>query len=167
GKTALQTINPLLGLEYTGRTLVDSLVLGVVNATGDTCPDALVPVGLAGIGLAGWCWWRVAPQRQLMLLGLRLILVSYGLMYSARAGWPYRELMARWTRYHLFPFLGLVFFVCGGLPSRQGTLFQLRSDGTLTRAQLFGLGVLITLLLGLQLPAAVVGHRHPSPDPAR
>jgi len=66
--------------------------------------------------------------------------------------------MCRWTRYNLVPFLGLVSVLCAGLPSRQGTLFQLDSAGQLTQQQVLATGVLIGLLFLLQFPLGLAGH---------
>lgn len=159
GRSAWQSFDPLLGLVNTARTLVDRLVLGSFFAVRNTtCPWPLVPVVLLVFVLAGWWWWRHAPRRRLLLLGLGFIFVSYVLIYSVRADWDYDEQMRFWTRYDLFPWLGLVFFVCGGLPWRNGRLFHLLPDGQLSRGQFFSLGGLIVLLLGLNFVPSVVGY---------
>lgn len=161
GQTLMQTFNPIVGLEYTARSFVDNLILGVLGASGSACPIWLLPIPLALIGLAGYWWWRRAPRRRLMLLGCGLIFLSYWLSYSARASLPYEgqeHSVSQWSRYQLLPFLGLVLFACGGLPSRQGTLFQLDPSGRLTRGQVGALAFLLTILVGLQFPVSWIGH---------
>jgi hypothetical protein len=96
-----------------------------------------------------------------MLLGCGLIILSSWLTYSARATLPYageEHSVNQWNRYQLLPFLGLVFFACGGLPSRQGTLFQLDPSGRLTRGQISALALLLVILIGLQFPVSWIGH---------
>jgi hypothetical protein len=174
GQTATAAFNPWGGLELAGRTVVDNLIFGV-NAFGVTCPRALVPIALLVLVGGGWWWWRqgmhaprVTPHApRLLLLGTGFILVSYWFIYSFRTAWPYEEMMSRWTRYNLVPFLGVVLFVCGGLPGRQGSLFQLDSSGGLTRGQVRGLGLLLGLLLLLQFPLAWAGHRSQAFDSAK
>jgi hypothetical protein len=160
GHSAWEIFAPLAGLELTGRTVVDNLVLGF-NAFGRTCPRELVAVALVLLFLPAWWWWRQAPSaasRRLMALGGAFIVASYWLIYSFRAAWPYEAMMCGWTRYNLLPFLGLVFFLCGGLPCRQGSLFCLDTSGALTRKQTASLGMLIVLLTVCQFPQGLLGH---------
>jgi hypothetical protein len=170
GQTALGMFDPLGGLELTGRTLVDNLLLGI-HAFGNACPRSLVPVVLAGLALAGWGWWRqgvrAGGSSRLLLLGGGLLVLSYWVTYSFRTAWPYETMMIRWTRYNLFPFMGLVFVVCGGLPGRQGTLFHLEPSGRLSGRQALGLGLLIGLLFLLQFPLGLLGHLRQDPDVSR
>jgi hypothetical protein len=161
GQNLMETFDPIVGLAYTARSFVDNLILGALGASGSTCPPWLLPVPLVLIGLAGFWWWRRAPRRRLLLLGCGLILFSYWLTYSARASLPYageEHSVSQWSRYQLLPFLGLVLFACGGLPSRQGTLFQLDQSGQLTRGQTGALAVLLAILVGLQFPVSWIGH---------
>src|SRR5216684_1496259 len=167
GQNLTQTFNPIVGLGYTARSIVDNLIFGALGASGSTCPTWLVPILLALLGLAGYWWWRQAPRRRLMLLGCSLILFSYWLTYSARASLPYdgqEHSVSQWNRYHLLPYLGLVFFACGGLPSRRGTLFQLDASGSLTRGQVGALSLLIAILVGLQFPVSWIGHQRTDYD---
>jgi hypothetical protein len=170
GQTALGVFDPLGGLELTGRTLVDNLILGI-NAFGQACPRLLVPVVLAGLALAGWGWWRqgvrAGGSSRLLLLGMALLVLSYWVNYSFRTAWPYEGMMIRWTRYNLFPFLGLILFVCGGLPGRQGSLFQLEPSGRLSGGQVRGLSILAGLLFLLQFPLGLLGHLRQDPDVSR
>lgn len=166
GRTLAQVCNPAAGLELTGRTLVDNLVLGI-NAFGRTCPRSLVPLVLLAMALIASAWWRQpGARRRFLYLGAALVLASYWLVYSFRWPWPYEQLMARWTRYNLFPYLGLVMFVCGGLPARQGTLFVLDSRKHITRRQGQALAGLVCLMFLLQFPAGLMGHLHTDRDPA-
>jgi hypothetical protein len=160
----LEVFNPFVGLVYSGRSMVDNLVLGVLSGAGRVCPLELAPFALAAIFLAGAWWWKRAPRRRLLLLGFGFILLSYWLTYSGRAAFPYEGPLHQWNRYQLLPFLGLVLFVCGGLPSRQGTLFQLDSSGRLTRAQFLALSLLTAVLFILQFPIGLIGHIRTDPD---
>jgi hypothetical protein len=160
----LEVFNPFVGLIYSGRSIVDNLVLGVLSGAGMVCPLELVPVALAVIFLVGAWWWKRAPRRRLLALGCGFILLSYWLTYSGRAAFPYEGPLHQWNRYQLLPFLGLVFFVCGGLPSRQGTLFLLDPSGRLTRGQLVGLSLLTAILFILQFPIGLIGHMRTDPD---
>ncbi len=169
GQSLTETFSPLLGLLYTLRSIVDNLVFGVVGASGATCPVWLLPLPLLVIGLAGWWWWRQAPRRRLMVLGCGLIFLSYWLTLSARAVLPYEgqeHSLHERNRYNLLPFLGLVLFAGAGLPSRQGTLFQLDPSGRLTRGQVRALAVLLAILVGLQFPVSWIGHQRTDYDAA-
>jgi hypothetical protein len=76
-------------------------------------------------------------------------------------------MMIRWTRYNLFPFLGLIFFVCGGLPGRAVSLFHLDPSGRLSGSQVRRLGFLVGLLFLLQFPLGLLGHLREDPDASR
>jgi hypothetical protein len=120
GGTAVEAFHPLQGLVYTGRSVVDNLLCGVLGFGTVHCPVGLVPVVLLAVAALGvWWWWR-APCRRLLLLGLGMVGSSYLLVYSARAEWGYdnRMNLPNWTRYHLLPQLGLTLFVAGGLRLR-------------------------------------------------
>jgi hypothetical protein len=166
GRSILDVFSPLQGLVLSLRSLVDNLIFGIFFATGDVAPNALLFTALAVLAVGGWLWWRVAPQRRLMLLGLGFVFFSYVLVYSFRAeGWSYDQQMVAWTRYNLYPYLGLWLFVCGGLPSREGSLFQLDPSGGLTRDQFVGLTLLTVVLVAVQLPLAIRGHNLQDPAP--
>jgi hypothetical protein len=134
GRTALDAFQPLIGLVYTGRSLVDNLLFGVFGLTGVQVWLPLVPVVLLGLAAAATWWWRRAPRPRLLLLGLGLIGSGYLLVYSARADWAYEGGMNRpgWSRYHLLPQLGLTLFIVGGLPGIgyrvSGFGFRVRPD---------------------------------------
>lgn len=157
GKTAAEAFHPLIGLAYTGRSLVDNLVLGVLGISGVTCPLPVVIVGLTVLAsLAVW-WWRRAPKRRLLLLGLELILSSYWLVYSARAEWVYEPHMTQptWGRYHLLPQLGLALFLVGGpWLLTPGTRWAGDGSGRLTSWQIKAILLLIVLLFVTQFPRA-------------
>jgi hypothetical protein len=166
GHSLLEVFSPVKGLVLTARTLVDNLIFGVYAATGHVASDGLLVVALVVLALVGWYWWRVATHRRLLVLGLGFIFLNYGLFFSFRAeGWSYEDMMVGWTRSNLLPFLGLVFFLCGGLPSRQGTLFTLDKAGDLTNRQFAGLALLTVLLAAVQVPMVVRGHEAKNPDP--
>jgi hypothetical protein len=160
-KTAIEAFHPAVGLLSTCRSVVDNLFLGAFGISTPlelVCPLPLVFTVLAVLVLAGFWWWRGAPQRRLLLLGLGCILTSYLLVYSARAdGWSYARQVHAWSRYHLFPQLGLALFVSGGLPRWQGSRLRLDPDGGLTWQQVRAVGVLIVALFLVQLPRGVIG----------
>ena len=160
----LHVFNPFVGLVYSGRSMVDNLVFGVLSGAGKVCPLELAPFALAAIFLAGAWWWKRAPRRRLLFVGFGFILLSYWLTYSGRVAFPYEGRLHQWNRYQLLPFLGLVLFVVGGLPSRQGTLFQLDPSGRLTGGQVFGLLLLTAILFMLQFPIGLIGHIRTDPD---
>ncbi len=126
GQPGWQKSLPLIALNHTGRSLVDQLMLGVCGIGGFACPAVVVLVFLLLLAVGGVWWWRRAPCRRLLVLGLGLILFSYLLIYAGRSHLAYAEDgLYRWTRYALLPYLGLVLFVCGGLPRWQHRFFAL------------------------------------------
>jgi hypothetical protein len=160
GATATESIHPLVGMEYTCRALVDNLLLGQLGIPQVSEPIRMqaplavvivvVPLLLV---LGGWWLWR-APHRRLGFLGLALIFSSYGLIYSARASWDYDFLVqVPFSRYHLFPHLGLVFLIIAGLkdPCTQGS-----GVSGLTRGQLRFLWMVLALCLAIHLPRGLL-----------
>jgi hypothetical protein len=124
GQTLTESFHLDKGIMYTCRSLVDNLFVGTLGYTGAMFPwPAPVIVLLVLLFCLAGYWWWLARDRRLLLLGAGCILVSYVLTYSARAEWPYHQLRT-WTRYHVFPHLGLVLFICGGLPRWQRWLLQ-------------------------------------------
>ncbi|HKB37592.1 MAG TPA: hypothetical protein VKD72_14180 [Gemmataceae bacterium] len=121
GKTALEAFHPGKALVYSCRSLVDNLFLGSFGISGVTCYPFLVALLLMGLLWAAVWWWRGAPHRRLLLLGLAFIFSSYFLIYGARSEWPYEQ-MIFWSRYQVFSHLGLVLFLAGGLPRWEGWL---------------------------------------------
>jgi hypothetical protein len=156
-QTAVQAFHPLIGLEYTARSLVDNLLLGLVGVSGFVSPLWCVALMLALTAAVGIWWWRQAPDHRLMLLGLGLIGSTYLLCYSARALWEYERMVdPAFARYHLLPHLGLVLFFCGGLPGRAGRWFTLDDGGALTVRQRWLLYGLIGLCFLVQLPRGLL-----------
>jgi hypothetical protein len=157
GQTAVEAFQPRVGLEYTARSLVDNLVLGLFGITGVALPVWCIAVILPVLVAVGIWWWRQASDHRLMLLGLGLIGTTYMLCYSARALWDYDQMIdGRFARYHLLPHLGLVLFFCGGLPGREGRWFTLDSSGALTARQHRLLYWLIGVCLVVHLPRGLV-----------
>jgi hypothetical protein len=136
GRTAVEAFQPLVGLKYTLRSVVDNLLLGVIGIAGVALSLWCVVPVLVGLLAVGVWWWRQAPERRLLLLGLGLIGGSYLLVYSARAAWSYARMTEpAFSRYHLLSQLGLVLFFCGGLPGRAGRWFTLHAEDVLTVGQ--------------------------------
>jgi hypothetical protein len=71
---------------------------------------------------------------------------------GARADWSYERSVHNWTRYHLFPHLGLVLFIVGGLPRLMGGVFSLSVTSDLSRRQVRALGGLLALLTSCHWP---------------
>lgn len=157
GQTAVDAFDPSIGLAYTARSLVDNLLLGVAGVFGIALPVWLVvPVLIAVLVLGTW-WWRQARDRRLMLLGLGLIGSSYLLVYSARSGWLYSQMVEpAFSRYHLLPHLGLVLFFCGGLPGRAGRWFTPAEDGSVSARQRRFVFALIGVCFLLHLPRGLI-----------
>ena len=97
--------------------MVDDVVPGAVGFSEVTSPlPVVIGVWVVFLVVGTWWWWR-APHRPLLALGLGLIAASYEMIYTVRSYFEYKG-MHHWGRYHLFAHLGLVLFVCGGLPRR-------------------------------------------------
>jgi hypothetical protein len=174
GKTAVEAFHVLPGLENAGRSVVDNLVpgaFGISTPPGVVCPLPWAWVVLALLAAAGVWWWRGVRRHRLLLLGLGCVVASYVLVYSARSdGWDYVSEhggLHTWSRYHLFPQLGLALFLCGGLPRWEGSRLRLDPAGTLSRRQSWAVAVLIGALLVTQAPREVIGCVWWSSDHAR
>jgi hypothetical protein len=156
-QTAVEAFQPLIGLQYTARSLVDNLLLGLLGVTGIALPGWLIAVILpVAVGLGIW-WWRQVSDHRLMLLGSGLIGSSYLLCYSARALWDYQLMVEpQFSRYHLLPQLGLVLFFCGGLPGRAGRWFTLDTSGTISPRQRRFLYRLIGVCFLVHLPRGLL-----------
>jgi hypothetical protein len=148
-KTAWETFKPLTGLEYTLRAMVDDLIPGAIGFNELTSPIWLVVVVCVAFLAAGAWWWRRAPHRPLLVLGLGMIFTSYLGTYAVRSYFDY-ERMHHWQRYQLFPHLGLVLIVCGGLPRRVVSWVNAAPPRTID----MGAACLLGLLLLTQLPRA-------------
>lgn len=147
--TALETFKPEVGLKYTCRAMVDDLIPGAAGFSEVTSSITVVnAVWVVFVLLGAWWWWQ-APHPSLLLLGLGLIVVSYWLIYTGRAYFEY-EGMHHWGRYHLFAHLGLVLFVCGGLPRRFVTWLSTAPGLAID----LGVACLLVLLLLTQFPRA-------------
>jgi hypothetical protein len=147
--SAWETFNPLVGLEYTLRTMVDDLIPGAIGFPKVTSPIPVVIAVWAVLLAAGVWWWRQAPHRALLVLGLGMIFASYEAIYTVRAYFSYED-VHDWGRYHLVPHLGLVLIVCGGLPRRVVAWVNAASP----RAIDLGAACLLGLLLLTQCPRA-------------
>jgi hypothetical protein len=161
-KNTLEAFDITTGLLNTGRSVVDNLLLGSVGIAGFVCPPWAVVVGLAVLAVAAVWWWRrAAGHRRLLVLGLGFILMAYLLMFGVRAEWPYDRLRF-WSRYHVFPQLGVALIVCAGL-ARPGERGELEATDRLSRRQVWTVGLLIAALIVVQLPHGVLGS--PPNDP--
>jgi hypothetical protein len=117
GQKAWQTVNPVTGLVYTLRALVDNVIPGAIGFPEVTTPLPWVWLGLAVLAAAAAWWWWQAPRRNLVLLGVGMIVSSYLLVFTGRADKDYVG-MHQSSRYQLYANLGLALIVCGGLPVR-------------------------------------------------
>jgi len=154
GKTLVGAFDVVEGMKNTLRTLADNQLPGTLgiwdrHAT-FSWPVVLMIVGTAA-ALAVF-WWRGARQRRLLTLGFAIAIASDLLVYGARADWNYDRSVHNWTRYHLFPHLGIVLFVVGGLTRFDGRWFTLAADGRLSRRQAGALGLVILGMLGCHWP---------------
>jgi hypothetical protein len=147
GRTAWESFDPAVGLQYTAQSLIDNLVLGTLGISGVAMPKAIVVVGLCGLIAAAVWWWLRATCRALLVLGLGFILLSDILIYSGRAAWIGQG-MHHWTRYNVFPHAGLTLFICGGLSPLHSTSPARRQTKTL-------LGVMTVLFL-VNLPRGII-----------
>ena len=160
GKTIFAAFDPVQGVRNGLRTLADNQIPGAVGYWDKTSvfawPTALSIVAAVSVVAAGW-WW-IAPHRRLLVVGAVLILGSNFLVYGARADWSYERTVHNWTRYHLFPHLGLVLFVVGGLPAIGRRWGRLAADTHLSRRQIVGLAALIAVMLGCHWPRSRGSH---------
>jgi hypothetical protein len=62
GQTAVEAFQPLIGLEYTARSLVDNLLLGLIGVTGVALPVWCIAVVLPAVVAMGVWWWRLPPS---------------------------------------------------------------------------------------------------------
>jgi len=105
-------------------------------------------------------WWRRTEHRRVTLLGLAMIVASYFLIYGARGQWSYAEInmtLPNWSRYHLFPQLGLTLFVVAGLSSARPDGQPAEAAGV-SRTQSGRFCLLLLVLFVTQLPRSVVAH---------
>jgi hypothetical protein len=165
GATTRERFDVGVGLINTGRSMVDNLLLGMVGISTVEVPKRWTPAILVGVAAALAWWWRSAPSRGLILLGLGTIVAAYVLVYSARASFNYDGNMTRpnWSRYHLLPQLGLAFVVAGGMPTRAGREFTSTRAERLTRTQASAVMWMVAILFVIHLPRALLGAPVPAP----
>jgi hypothetical protein len=143
GRTALQAFDPLMGLWNTIRSLADHTFLAQFGIWNVAMPEWLaVPVAIGVIVGLVW-WWKRAPRRTLVVMGAVLLLLNNLLIFGARAGWSYSDLLVGWSRYQAYPQFGLALILAGGWRSWQ------------FNKKIF-LFVLVAMFL-LQLPRAILG----------
>ncbi|HJR58433.1 MAG TPA: hypothetical protein VJ813_03505 [Vicinamibacterales bacterium] len=160
GKTIFAAFDPAEGIQNTLRTLADNQVPGAFGIWDrhSTFSWPFVLAIVAGVTVLGVIWWRATPRRRLLALGLALTVGSDLLAYSARADWNYERSVHNWTRYHLFPHLGLVLFAVGGLPRFDGRWFALAPAGGLSRRQGVALAALIATMFACHWPRTHRSH---------
>ena len=147
GHSAIQAFSFTSAVENTGRALVDSVLLGSLGVFHCPMPGAIVIAGLVFLAIV-WVWrWNRAGDRRLMILGMAFILFNYLLIFGARANWPYAEQLSTWTRYNVFPQLGIAFVVSGALGPR-GTM----PASGLSIPQIRAIKILILFLFVSQCP---------------
>jgi hypothetical protein len=88
--------------------------------------------------------------------------LHYGLVYAARGAWPYDTFLRFWSRYNLFPWLGVVLAVVGGL---RRPVASAASPGLSSR-EARRIACLIVILMLVQLPRGIIGTPLPEPDQA-
>jgi hypothetical protein len=161
GKTVFQAFDPIAGTENTLRTLADNQIIGAFGIYRSSAFDwpVVLAIDAVLVGLAV-LWWRIANSRRLIVVGLAVMLTSDLLIYSARADWDYVRQVHRWTRYHLFPHLGLVLVFAGGLPVLGQRLFHPLATGRLSYRQVIGLVMLIGGLSFIHTPRTAGSHMH-------
>lgn len=160
GKTIFGAFNPTEGIQNTLRTLADNQILGAFGYWDrhSTYSWTMVLAIVGVLAVLGVIWWRTASDRRLLALGVALTIGSDLLVYSARADWSYERSVHNWTRYHLFPHLGLVLFVIGGLRQFEGRWFTPAPSGGLSVRQIVALACLITGMFVLHRPRAHSSH---------
>ena len=160
GKTIFAAFNPGAGIQNTLRTLADNQIVGAFGFWDrhSTHSWSMVLAIAGALAVLGVMWWRIAPDRRLLALGLAVTIGSDLLVYSARADWNYERSVHNWTRYHLFPHLGLVLFVIGGLRRFEGKWFALAPAAGLSRRQSIALACLIAGTFIVHRPRAHSSH---------
>lgn len=155
GKSVFEAFSPVEGALNTLRTLADNQLpgaFGIWNKT-SVLPWPVVLAVAGALLVLAILWWRAAPNRRLLALGLAITLSSDFLVYGGRATWSYEGSVHNWTRYHLFPHLGLVLFVAGGLPQLARRWPTLSPGGWLTIRH-----IAVLLVLVLAVLAALACH---------
>jgi hypothetical protein len=159
GKTVFEAFSLSAGIRDTVRTLADNQVLGAVGIYRSAAFGWPAVTLITGVLLAlAVLWWRAAPNRRLLALGLAIILASDVLTYGARAEWGYVRTVHTWSRYHLFPHLGLVLFVVGGLPRFLGTRLLPAAASGISRRQMATVLALVVVAFACHLTRSVRSH---------
>jgi hypothetical protein len=160
GKTIFGAFDPIEGLQNTLRTLADNQIAGAFGIWDrhSTFSWPIVLTMVAALVVLGLIWWRAAPSRRLLALGVAMTIGSDLLVYSARVDWNYERSVHNWTRYHLFPHLGLVLFLLGGLPRFEGRWFALAPGSRLSCRQGLTLAGLIAVLFACHWPRTSQSH---------
>jgi hypothetical protein len=161
-QSTTEALDPGAAVVTTARSVVDNLALGAVGVARFTCPPVLTAVLLVLVAVGVLWWWRRAPRRDLVLLGGACVVLHYGLVYAARGAWPYDTILRFWSRYNLFPWLGVVLAVAGGL---RRPVASAASPG-LTKREAWWIAGLIVVLMLVQLHRGIVGTPLPEPDQA-
>jgi hypothetical protein len=173
-KTAIEAFDPVTGLVWTGRSIVDNLVFGISGVGGLplAVPVFVVPAFLVALAALLWWWWRpvlrggaAGKGARLLPLGLAMIGANYLLVYSARASWGYNVMtLLHWSRYHLLPQMGLALLVCGALPAWLERFEPRTADEALRRSdrllkwQTWGVACLVGICFVVQLPRAMLSY---------
>jgi hypothetical protein len=161
-RTTLQAFDPVVGGINAARSVVDQLAFGAVGVAGFACPPVVAAVLFVAVTIGVRWYWKQAPRPDLLILGVVLITLHYILAYAARVAWPYDTVLHTWSRYNVFPWLGVALGVAGGLYRPAGAAgaaaLTARETRLLRRA-------LVALLL-LNLPRGIIGTPPTEPEQA-
>ena len=115
GRRPVDAIAPLGGVLYGVRSTVDILLLRNLGFGSDSrlprvCYAVAFPIVIFALGEL----IRKSIRPCLLILGWTLILLPYAMMLPFRAWLQYEHYLS-WSRYQLFPQLGVALIVCGAL----------------------------------------------------
>ena len=115
GRRPADAIAPLSGVLYGMRSTVDTLVLRnlgfrPVSRLPRVCYAVVFLIVIFGLGEL----IRRAVRPGLLILGWTLVLLPYAMMLPFRV-WVQYEDFTLWSRYQLFPQLGVALIVCGAV----------------------------------------------------
>lgn len=153
GSKATDVFDLNLGIFRSYRSLVDHKLFGTFGTWGFAIPLAIFPLLFLLVIAIGLYWWKRAPKRSMLILGLGFIFSSDFLIQSARAAWDYDTQVVKWTRYQLYPHLGLTFFLISILPRWENRL--LNNNPTIFQSHSTSWLILLTLMVLIQLPKAL------------